>query len=188
MFASDNGPWFQGSPGPLRGRKGWTYDGGLRVPGIVRWPGQIAAGRVSDAPLATVDMFPTLLALSGAPNPGTLPLDGRNAADFLLGRAPQPPDNLYLFFDKEFLQTARAGRWKIHVARWNAQRYQFGSANQINQTLATPELYDMTTDMGESYNMAARHPDVVRDLQQRIAAALKTFPDEIQQANTALLK
>lgn len=188
IFASDNGPWYQGSPGPLRGRKGWTYDGGLRVPAILRWPGQIPAGRVSDAPLATIDMFPTLLSLAGVPNPGTLPLDGRNAADFLLGRAAQPPDHLYLFFDKEFLQTARAGRWKIHVARWNVQRYQFGAANQINRTLATPELYDMTVDLGESYDLAARHPDVVRDLQQRIAEALRTFPEEIQQANAELLK
>lgn len=187
MFASDNGPWYQGSPGPLRGRKGWTYDGGLRVPFVAQWPGRIKAGRVSDQPLATLDMFPTLLAIAGAGNPATLPLDGRNAADFLLGRTPTAPENLYLFFDKEFLQTARRGRWKIHVARWNVQRYQFGAANQINQTLAAPELYDMTTDIGESYDVAARNPDVVRDLRTRIAEALKTFPDEIQRANAALL-
>ena len=188
FFASDNGPWYEGSPGPLRGRKGWTYDGGLRVPGLVRWPGQIAPGRVSDAPLATIDVFPTLMALTGGPGPAGQPLDGKAAADFLLGRAASPAENLYLFFDKEYLQTARFGRWKIHVARWDVQRYQAGAANQVNQALRAPELFDMSLDVGESYNVAANHPDVVKDLQRRIAEGLRTFPEEIQQANAGLLK
>jgi len=187
-FASDNGPWYEGSPGQLRGRKGWTYDGGVRVPGIVRWPGRVRAGRVSDEPLATIDVFPTLMALTGDPGGGALPLDGRSAADFLLGKVSSSPENLYLFFDKEFLQTARFGRWKIHVARWNVQRYQAGAANQINQTLKAPELYDMSLDVGENYNVAANHPDAVRDLQRRIAEKLGTFPEEIRKANADLLK
>jgi arylsulfatase A-like enzyme len=188
LFASDNGPWYEGSPGPLRGRKGWTCDGGVRVPGIVRWPGHVAPGRVSDEPIATIDIFPTLMALTGDARGGALPLDGRSAADFLLGRGPLSPEQLYLFFDKEFLQTARVGRWKIHLARWNVQRYQAGAANQINQTLKAPELFDMSVDIGESYNVAASHPDVVGALQRRIAAALGTFPEEIQAANADLLK
>ncbi len=187
FFASDNGPWYQGSAGPLRGRKGWTYDGGVRVPGIARWPGRVGTGRVSDEPLATIDLFPTLLALAGAAA-GPLPPDGMPAADFLLGRAPSSPGNLYLFFDKEYLQTARSGRWKIHVARWNVQRYQAGANAQVNQTLKAPELYDMSVDPGESYDVAARHPDVVQSLRARIAEKLRTFPGEIQQANAALLK
>ena len=188
FFASDNGPWYEGSPGPLRGRKGWTYDGGVRVPGIVRWPGRIEAGRVSGEPLATIDVFPTLMAFTGGVRGGALPLDGRSAADFLLGRTSSSPENLYLFFDKEFLQTARAGKWKIHVARWNVQRYQAGAASQINQTLKAPELYDMTVDVGESYNVAANHPEIVKRLMTRLAETLRTFPDEIQKANADLLK
>ncbi|MBL8207476.1 MAG: sulfatase [Blastocatellia bacterium] len=188
IFASDNGPWYQGSPGPLRGRKGWTYDGGVRVPGIVFWPGKIKARRVSDEPLATIDLFPTLLALAGETNGSKLPLDGNNAANFLLGKESKSPENLYLFFDKEFLQTVRFGKWKIHVARWNVQRYQFGAVNQINQILSTPELFDLSVDAGESYNQAARFPEVVADLKKRIAEKLKTFPDEIQKANAELLK
>ena len=188
VFASDNGPWYEGSPGPLRGRKGWTYDGGVRVPGIVRWPGRVPAGRVSDEPLATIDILPTLMALAGGPASGALPLDGMPAVDFLLGRTTASPGNLYLFFDKEFLQTARSGRWKIHVARWNVQRYQAGAANQVNQTLKAPELYDMSVDAGESYNVAANHPDIVRALMTRIADKLRTFPEEIQKANADLMK
>lgn len=191
IFTSDNGPWYQGSAGPLRGRKGWTYDGGLRVPFIARWPGHIRGGTVSNAPLATIDMFQTLLALAGEGSPSSaahLPLDGKDASAFLVGKRRDSPENLYLFFDKEFLQTARWGRWKIHVARWNIPRYTAASGQQKNLTLKLPELFDMTVDPGESFNVADRHPDAVNELRARIAAALKTFPEEIQQANADLMK
>ncbi len=191
IFTSDNGPWYQGSAGPLRGRKGSTYDGGLRVPFIARWPGRIRAGTVSGAPLATIDLFETLLAVAGQPSPSAaarLPLDGRDASAFLLGRRRDSPENLYLFFDKEFLQTARGGRWKIHVARWNIPRYTAASGQQKNLTLKLAELFDMAVDPGESFNVADRHPDVVKDLRVRIAAALTTFPEEIQRANADLMK
>lgn len=189
IFSSDNGPWYQGSPGAQRGRKGWTYDGGVRVPFIARWPGHIRAGRVSDEPLATVDFFATTLTLAGADAAAATKqsLDGRNALSFLLGQSSKAPENLYLFFDKEYLQTARFGRWKMHIARWNIPRYTAASGQQKNLTLRKPELYDMTIDDGESYDVADRHPEVVRDLQTRISAALRTFPEEIQQANAELL-
>ncbi len=190
VFSSDNGPWYQGSPGELRGRKGWTYDGGVRVPFIARWPGKIKPRSVSDEPLATIDFFQTALAIAGDKNPAAaskLTLDGKNALPFLLGRTKKPPENLYLFFDKEFLQTARWGPWKIHVARWNIPRYTAASGQQKNNKLARPELYDMTIDAGENFNVAERHPDLVKELQSRIAVALKTFPEEIQRANADLI-
>jgi len=190
IFSSDNGPWYQGSPGNLRGRKGWTHDGGVRVPFIARWPGRIKPRSVSDEPLATIDFFQTALAIAGEKNPANaakLPLDGKNALPFLLGQEKKSPDNLYLFFDKEFLQTARAGRWKIHVARWNIPRYTAASGQQKNNKLGKPELFDTTIDPGENYNVAARHPEIVRELQDRIIAALKTFPEEIQTANADLM-
>ncbi len=190
VFSSDNGPWYQGSPGELRGRKGWTNDGGVRVPFIARWPGRIKPRSVSDEPLATIDFFQTALAIAGEANPASaskLPIDGKNALPFLTGQQKKSPDNLYLFFDKEFLQTARAGRWKIQVARWNIPRYTGASGQQKNITLNKPELYDASIDPGESYNVASRHPEIVKQLQARIAAALKTFPEEIQKANLDLL-
>ena len=190
IFSSDNGPWYQGSPGPLRGRKGGTYDGGVRVPAIVRWPGKILPGRVSNEPLATVDFFATALALAGEKNLAAIskqPLDGQNILPFLLGNG-QAPDSLYLFFDGAYLQTARAGRWKIHVARWNIPRYTAASGQQKNLRLATPELYDMNLDLSESYDVAAQNPSVVSALKVRILAALRTFPEEIRQANSDLLE
>lgn len=191
FFASDNGPWYQGSAGPLRGRKGWTYDGGVREPGIVRWPGKIQPGKVSDEPVATVDFFPTALALAGEKDSLTaskLPLDGTSIVPFLLRGEMTGPQNLYLFFDGPFLQTARAGRWKIHVARWNIPRYTAASGQQKNVRLATPELYDMSVDLGESYDVAALHSAIVSDLKARLITALRNFPREIQQANSDLLE
>jgi arylsulfatase A-like enzyme len=190
FFASDNGPWYQGSPGPLRGRKGWTYDGGVRVPGIVRWPGHIPERAVSDEPVSTIDFFPTAMALAGEKNVASatkLPLDGKNLLPFFLGQEKTSPEDLLLFFDDVYLQTARAGRWKIHVARWNIPRYTAASGQKKNLRLVKPELYDMTVDAAESYDLAADHADVVRALTARIAVVLRAFPDEIQQANAELM-
>jgi arylsulfatase A len=188
FFSSDNGPWYQGSAGPLRGRKGGTFDGGVRVPGIVRWPGHIRAGRVSDEPAATIDFFPTALALAGEKDIASKqPLDGKNILPSLLGPKTKSADNLYLFFDGPYLQTARAGRWKIHVARWNIPRYTAASGQQKNVRLATPELYDMNVDLGESYDMASQHQSIVAGLRERVIAALRTFPEEIRNANSELL-
>ncbi|PYT05956.1 MAG: sulfatase [Acidobacteria bacterium] len=191
FFSSDNGPWYQGSAGPLRGRKGWTFDGGVREPGIVRWPGNIRPGGVSDEPVATVDFFATVMALAGTKDPASAskqPLDGKSILPFLLGQERKGPENLYLFFDGPYLQTARAGRWKIHVARWNIPRYTAASGQQKNLLLAKPELYDMNVDLGESYDVAAEQANVIKGLKSRIISALRTFPKEIQQANSELLE
>jgi arylsulfatase A-like enzyme len=190
LFSSDNGPWYQGSAGPLRGRKGSTYEGGVREPGIAWWPGHIRAGSVSDEPVATIDLFPTALALAGEADPASatrLPLDGRDILPLLLGREKKSPNELLLFFDGLYLQTARAGRYKLHAARWNIPRYTAASAQQRNQRLVRAELYDLTSDIGESYDLAADRAEVVRDLLGKIAAALGTFPEEIRQANAELL-
>ena len=188
FFASDNGPWDQGSAGNLRGRKGWTYEGGIRVPGIIRWIDHIKANTVSDEPICTLDFFPTAMALAGEKDAQAvtkLPLDGKNALPFLLGQAQKPEENLYLFFDSTYLQTARLGNWKIHLARWNVPRYYPGERR--NLTLAKPELYDLTVDAAESYDLAADHEEIIKKLKTKIAIALKSFPEEIQQANTDLL-
>jgi arylsulfatase A len=190
VFSSDNGPWFQGSPGNLRGRKGTTYDGGVRVPGIFRWTGRIPAGTISDGIASTLDIFPTIVAATGETNVAEAtkqPLDGQDILPFLLQRERQSPHDLLLFFDGLYLQTARAGRWKIRVADWDIPRYTAAQSQRKNIRLRRSQLFDMAIDAAESYDMATRHPDVVRDLEARIASALRTFPEEIQQANAALL-
>ncbi len=185
FFSSDNGPWYQGSPGNLRGRKGWTYEGGIREPFIVRWTGHIKPRSVSDEPVCTIDFFPTAMALAGlSDSAAKLALDGKSVLPFFLGEEKKSPETLYLFFDAVYLQTARLGKWKIHLARWNVPRYVPGSRQ--NLTLAKPELYDLTVDASESYDLAGDHPDIVNNLRTRIAERLKSFPEEIQQANAEL--
>ena len=189
IFSSDNGPWFQGSPGPLRGRKGTTYEGGVRVPGIVWGPGRVPARAVSAEPVATIDFLPTALALAGEPDStaaSQLPLDGKNILPLLTGQDKKSPHDLLLFFDGIYLQAVRSGNWKFHVARWNIPRFTAASSQQRNVRLDVPELFDLRLDVAESYNLAAGHPDVVRDLQTRILTALKSFPEEIQRANADL--
>lgn len=188
FFASDNGPWYQGSAGALRGRKGSTYEGGVRVPGIVRWPARIKAGGVSAEPVATIDFFPTAMALAGLDtSETTLPVDGKNVLSLLTGIQSKSPASLLLFFDSIYLQTARLGRWKLHVARWNYPRYTASTGEQRNMLLARPELYDLSVDSGESYDMAADRQDLVIELKSKIAAALRGFPEEIQRANAELM-
>jgi arylsulfatase A-like enzyme len=190
-FASDNGPWYQGSSSPLRGRKGSTYEGGIRVPGIFRWPGHIPAGTVTAEPVCTLDIFPTAAALSGYSDPAnaaSLPLDGRGILPLLTGRQKKIPERLLLFFDSVYLQSARCGRCKIHVSRWRVPRYTAGYSDKANAILARPELYDLSVDPAESYDLAQDRPDAVRDLQNRIRQALAGFPEEIQTANAGLMK
>lgn len=190
FFASDNGPWYQGSPGPLRGRKGSTYEGGVRVPGIARWPGKIKAGSVSDEPVSTIDFFPTALELAGASaveSESKLPVDGHSILPLLTGRHKASPDDLILFFDGVYLQTVRARKWKLHVARWNYPRYTASTGPRQNLVLPQPELYDLTVDPGESYDLAADHPEVVKEVKSRIVNALTGFPQEIRLANAELM-
>ncbi|MBA3443057.1 MAG: sulfatase-like hydrolase/transferase [Pyrinomonadaceae bacterium] len=175
----------------MRGRKGGTYEGGIRVPGIFRFPGHIAPGSISDEAASTIDIFPTAIAVAGVSDPtiaSKLPLDGKNILPLLIGRNQKSPHQLLLFFDSIYLHTARAGKWKLHVARWNIPRYTAASAQQKSVLIANPELYDMTTDAGEGYDLAADKQDVVMNIQAQIASALRSFPAEIQEANAALLK
>lgn len=204
FFSSDNGPWYQGSTGSLRGRKGSTFEGGVRVPAIARWPGKIPPGRIVSEPASTLDVFPTALAVAGETNPAKasdLPLDGKDLLPLLTGQDSKSPQELLLFFDSIYVQAARLGKWKLHVARWNIPRYTAASSEQKNLILAAgaakrlvvaddtgPELYDLSLDPSESYDHANNHPDVVHGLQLRIAEALTSFPDEVQTANSDLMK
>jgi arylsulfatase len=182
IFSSDNGPWYLGSPGRLRGRKGSTYEGGVREPLLMRYPGQVPAGHVSNALISMMDFFPTIASLTGARLPDR-PLDGVNAWPVFSGAADKVDRDILLYFDYWNLQAARHGRWKIHVARHNSDTYQPPPAEgRLNLKLPNPELYDMELDPDESYDVADKHPEVVRDLVARIDAKLTGFPEEVQKA------
>ena len=114
IFTSDNGPWYGGSTGGLRGMKGTTWEGGYRVPCIVRWPGRLPAGRVCDELAVTMDLFATALAAAGVAPPADRVIDGQDLLPVLAGKAHSGHDVIFGHAGPR-LATVRDGRWKLHV-------------------------------------------------------------------------
>ncbi len=161
VFSSDNGTTHLGqevdyeffeSVGELRGLKGSLYEGGVRVPTIVRWPGRIAAGGQSDHVSGFEDWLPTLLELadSGAALPENI--DGISLAPTLLGMPQSPRPYLYREFG------GYGGQQSIRVGNWKAVR------QQMNRGNLDIELYDLADDIGEQHNVASEHPETVARL------------------------
>jgi arylsulfatase len=181
LFSSDNGPWYQGSPGKLRGRKGETWEGGVREPFIAWMPGRIPKGRVSTAVGSMLDVTPTVAHLCGAAGPAK-PVDGLDVWRLFTGAVDQIDRDPLLYFDDEHLQGARWGRWKLHVSRYNRRGYSPPPKEGLkNLLLPKPELYNLDTDSDESYDVADLHPEIVRDVMVKVETAMKTFPDDILQ-------
>jgi arylsulfatase len=118
IFASDNGPEFMkpwdGWAGPWRGQYFTAWEGGIRVPFIIRWPGRIPAGKVSDEIVHAVDLFPTIARLCGAKAPDDRPIDGMDVSDFLLGKARKSPREGVLIFCSDRLQAVKWRNFKLH--------------------------------------------------------------------------
>jgi arylsulfatase A-like enzyme len=168
IFTSDNGPHNEGghqpkffeSSGPLRGIKRDMYEGGIRVPAIFRWPGQIRAGGVSDFPWAFWDFLPTAAELSGATAPSGL--DGMSTVPTMLGAKQQPHEYFYWeFHERGFDQAVRTGNWK-GVRR--------GRDSKV-------ELYDLSKDISERNDIAAQNPKVVGTIETILASARRDSPD-----------
>ena len=183
VFTSDHGPWYQGSPGNLRGRKGETFDGGMRVPFIARFPGMIAPGQVNSTGVASaLDLFPTVAGLSGAPLPGN-PMDGVDIWSMMTGQQDSVQRDVFLYIDSVYIQAARLGPWKLHVARQNLPPWiPVPDGGRWNLPLRNPELYNLTSDPGESLNVAPDNPQVVADILARINNLLPNMPNAVQNA------
>jgi arylsulfatase len=182
MFSSDNGPWYLGSPGKLRGRKNTTYEGGVREPAIARWPGHIASGRTCNGLASMMDVFPTVARLCGATLPSK-PLDGIDIWPMLRGDKASIERAPLLYFDNWDLQCARWGDWKLHIARHNTAAYTPAPpGGRHSYLLPKPELYNLANDPDESYDVADENPRIVADLRSRIEDLLRGFPDEVQKA------
>ncbi|WZO96662.1 sulfatase [Isosphaeraceae bacterium EP7] len=178
IYTSDNGPWLNygdhgGSSGPLREGKGTCWEGGIRIPFIARWPGKLPAGTVSDDFLVTIDLAPTLAGLAGARLPEH-PIDGLDVWPLLSGQpgATNPHDAYVFYYGKNELQaiTSGDGRWKLqlpHTYQTLAGRppgRDGKPARYEPKAIAAPELYDLKADPGETRDLAAANPDVVRHL------------------------
>jgi arylsulfatase len=182
MFSSDNGPWYQGSPGRLRGRKNTTYEGGVREPFLARWPGMIPAGRVVNGLASMMDVFPTVVRQCGARVPEK-PLDGIDIWPMLHGDKQLIERDPLLYFDSWDLQCARWMDWKLHVARHNTAAYTPSPpGGRHSYLLPRPELYNLANDPDESYDVAAEHPEIVRQMREKIETMLAGFPEDVQRA------
>ncbi len=172
ILTSDNGPWFEGSSGGLRDRKGGAgWEGGYRVPFLARQPGRIPAGLVSDAIAMNIDLLPTLARWSGGALP-TARLDGADIAPLLTQRnATTPHDELVLFINED-VAAIRTQRFK-YVVRSHYRTFlaDLDGANRTDWAV----LVDMANDPEESYDVSSRHPDVLADMQARITRARATF-------------
>ncbi len=171
IFTSDNGPWQNlpermlqkgvepwhgGSAGLLRGAKATTYEGGFRVPGIVRWSGQIPQKQVSTEMATTMDLFATIVEVTGAKLPTDRKIDGHNILPLLKGEAKSPTKKLY-YFSGTKAEAVRKGNWKLRVTR-----------------IDKVQLFNLKNDPGEKYNVAENHPETVTELY----ADLKNFSKE----------
>lgn len=169
IVTSDNGPWFEGSVGPLRDRKGGAgWDGGYRVPFLACQPGRIPAGLISHEIAMNIDLLPTLVAWTGMPMPDVT-LDGRDITALLTRPgAPSPHDELILF-NNEHVAGLRTSRWKL------VTRSYYRSLEIPFEKYGAPLLFDVRADPAETYNLASRYPEVVVSLQQRLEAARQTL-------------
>lgn len=189
VFSSDNGPWWEGSAGGLKGRKAEQYEGGFRVPFLAKWAGRIKTGTVTDTPATAVNIYPTFAALAGVRVDPAVRLDGRDMSRLLLGQTNECPNDVFLFFYRERLHAARMGRWKLHLAALTRAPYvrvrafRDGRAEtKEDRKLPEPQLYDLSIDPDESYNVAPEHPDVVRAITERMKAELATYPEHVRAA------
>ncbi len=194
FFTSDNGPWYGGSTGGLRGMKGRTWEGGIRVPLLAWWPGKIPAGHKSDAPAIIMDLFTTSLKAAGIAPPADRVIDGKDIMPLLISDAPSPHKVLFSFAG-ETLKSVRSGKWKLHVARpgppkekvwkpdekWIDPRrpdgvriiapYEQAHPSQYPGVMSgdmvtgkEPALFDLENDPAEQHNVADQHPEVVERL------------------------
>jgi len=180
LFVSDNGPYNLGNPGRLRERLGSTYEGGMRVPFIARFPGRIPKGRTSDAVVTALDVLPTVARLCDAKLPAKQ-LDGIDIWPIMAAHQRHLEREALLYFDYVNIQCARLGRYKLHISRYNTPGHH-PQPNRYNLPLHPPELYDVLNDPGEGYDIASIHPDIVAEIQARIQKLLVTMPEDVQKA------
>lgn len=162
VFTSDNGPWLErkngqnvGSAGPLRDGKGTVWEGGHRVPMLVRLPGVVPAGTTSDVFGTHLDLLPTIAAVTGTPLPEGRKIDGANLLPaWTGGDAATFAERIHVHHGKGGgADAVRQGKWKLHL-----------------HTKPAPQLYDLTTDLGEQTDVAAAHPEVVERLRAAVDA------------------
>jgi arylsulfatase len=219
IFFSDNGPWLSygehaGSATPFREGKLTTFEGGVRVPCVVRWPGKVPAGRVSDEPFMAINWLPTLVELTGGKAP-TRPIDGKSVKPLLLGEATaRSPHEALFFFGGTQLEAVRSGKWKLHFAHpyittagepgrgGKPSNWGNNEAKSITQSgiegIASRHggrveqielsLFDLDADPDETTNVAAAYPEVVARLTKLAEPIRAELGDSLQDVEGTSLR
>ena len=166
VYASDNGPWklkngHGGSAVPLRGYKFSTYEGGMRVPCIMWWPGTISANTVCDEIASTIDLLPTIANITGAKLPMNRVIDGKNIAALVRDEPDaKSPHDAYYYYRGKRLESVRSGKWKLRRS----------APKKKDPSKITIELYDLEADISETTNLADKHPSIVSKLTESMDA------------------
>ncbi len=190
VFTSDNGPWLSygdhaGSALPLREGKGTMFEGGYRVPTLMRWPAKIPPGASCDELSSTIDLLPTIAHLIGAELP-LHKIDGKDIRPLMFGKpgAQSPHEAFYCYYAGGQLQAVRDRRWKLHFPH----QYRTmagkpggsgGKPNPYSQAKIGLELFDLKKDIGEEANVAEQFPDVVARLQRHAETAREELGDKL---------
>jgi len=205
LFTSDNGPWYGGNTGGLRGMKGRTWEGGLRVPLIARWPGKIPAGVVNNSLAGSTDIFPTILKAAGLDVPKDRVIDGESIWPLLTSSNAQSPHEAIFGMRGTNLMTVRSGKWRLHVRSpggmpersedWVDPRGPDGVTIIAPYEQARPSeypgvtggdgptnmmLFDLRADPAEQNDVSARYPEVVERLKNLYDKALAQVPEFAQ--------
>ncbi len=163
IFTSDNGPAI-GSAGPFRGRKGSTFEGGMREPTVIRWTGHIPAGKTNDKLMTAMDLLPTFANLAGAEIPSDRVIDGKDIWPALTGDAPTP-HRAFFYHRQNNLEAVRSGNWKLHLRKEKPT-----------------QLYDLQADPGESTDVIKDNPAVVKKLAGYASDFTKELSENIRPA------
>lgn len=181
IFTSDNGPWLAkgeegGSALPFRGGKGGSYEGGLRMPFVMRYPGVIPPGIVCHEMATQMDLLPTLARLAGAQAPENI--DGKDITDLMIGKpGAKTPHESFFYYVGDRLHAVRSGQWKLKVPTTLAEEFA-GYVKVDNPETTIPRaLYDLENDPAEQKSVLADHPDVVKRLQAMIESARADLGD-----------
>jgi len=185
MFTSDNGPWLvKGEKGgfaaPLRMGKGHTYEGGMRVPCIMRWPGHIPAGRTCSEIATTMDVLPTLTKLAGGEPPSDRVIDGKDIWPLMSGArgAKTPHEAFYYYWGRE-LHAVRSGNWKLKFETTLRDEDVYRREFNREDVKIPPALYNLRTDIGEQKNVIRGNPGVVKRLRALANKAREDLGDTL---------
>jgi uncharacterized sulfatase len=215
VFTSDNGPWYGGDTGGLRGMKAKTWEGGIRVPFIARWPGRIPEGLVNPALASSMDLFPTFLELAGESPPDDRPIDGKNVWPLLISEGASSQHEFLLSMHRNRLMTVHSDPWKLHVhappayrrphnlESWKDKRRPDGLTLIAPYEQSNPGHYPGSTngeaprdgmlfhtvsDPGETADVSGQHPSVVQRLEGYARSVMADLPELAPPRGSARVK